>query len=137
MRYLIILIALTIATTAQGQDTVKIPTPVAKRIVKELVSCDSAKAVLDLTKEELALTNTKVVLKDSLLSNAGLRITNLDGQLNNQKQISNSYNKLFEDTKQQYSNLSKEFSKYKVKSRFKTILSGAIIGSLAYLYFTK
>ena len=53
----------------KAQDTVKIPTPIAKQIAKELVSCDSLKAIHELTVEQLTLTESKVVLKDSIISN--------------------------------------------------------------------
>jgi hypothetical protein len=48
------------------QDTIKIPTPVAKLIVKDLVSGDSAKAELKLVTTQINLLNQKISLKDSI-----------------------------------------------------------------------
>lgn len=137
MKYIFTILLLAVTSLTHGQDTIKIPVRVAKQIVKDLVSCDSTKAVLDLTKEELVLTRTKVELQDSLLANAGNRIINLQHQLTNQEQISNNYNQLFEDTKQQYNNLSKEFKRYKVRSRFIKVVGGVGLGALLYLSIIK
>jgi hypothetical protein len=54
---------------AKTQDTIKIPTPVAKQMAKDFISCDSTKAILQITKEELLLTQQKVVLKDNIILN--------------------------------------------------------------------
>ena len=62
MKYLFILLFLPLF--GKSQDTVKIPTPIAKQIARELVGCDSTKAILELTKEQLTLTENKVYLKD-------------------------------------------------------------------------
>lgn len=137
MKYLFTILLLAVTSLTHGQDTIKIPVGVAKQIVKDLVTCDSNKAILDVTKEELVLTRTKVELKDSLLANAGSRIFNLQHQLTNQEAISNNYNKLFEDTKQQYKNLAKEYKQYKVKSRFVKVVGTIGFGALLYLYITK
>ena len=50
MKYILtILISLSVLSI-QAQDTIKIPTPVAKQIVKDLILGDSAKTELVLTK---------------------------------------------------------------------------------------
>ena len=54
--------------TYYTEDTIHLPYSVAKQIAKELVGCDSTKAILELTKEQLTLTENKVVLKDSIIS---------------------------------------------------------------------
>lgn len=137
MKYLFTILLLAVTSLTHGQDTIKIPVRVAKQIVKDLVTCDSNKAILDVTKEELVLTRTKVELKDSLLANAGSRIFNLQYQLTNQEAISNNYNKLFENTKQQYRDLAKDYKRYKAKSRFVKVVGTIGFGALLYLYITK
>jgi CRISPR/Cas system CMR subunit Cmr4 (Cas7 group RAMP superfamily) len=69
MKQLLIILAFILPVIVKSQDTIKIPTPIAKTIAKELVGCDSIKAVHELTKEQLTLTENKVVLKDSIISN--------------------------------------------------------------------
>lgn len=48
-------------------DTIKLPYHVAKQVVKDLVSGDSAKAELVLTRQQLYLTEQKVALKDTVI----------------------------------------------------------------------
>lgn len=48
-------------------DTIKLPYHVAKQVVKDLVSGDSAKAELVLTRQQLQLTEQKVALKDTVI----------------------------------------------------------------------
>jgi hypothetical protein len=69
MKQLLIILAFILPVIVKSQDTIKIPTSIAKTIAKELVGCDSIKAVHELTKEQLILTENKVVLKDSIISN--------------------------------------------------------------------
>ena len=64
MKYiLIILMLLPMFGNAQTQDTVYIPSHVAKQIVKDLISGDSAKAELKLCNENVTLLEKKVTLK--------------------------------------------------------------------------
>lgn len=138
MKHLLVLLIVTLSfNNLHAQDTLVLPAAVAKQIVKDLVICDSTKAVLEVTKEELSLTQQKVVLKDSLLSNAGMRIENLQGQLVNQTTISNNYSKLYDDAKEQYKNLAKEYKKYKVKQNVIKGAGAIVIGLLVYLHFIK
>lgn len=54
--------------TGNGNGETKcLPIPVIKTIIKDLISGDSAKAVLELTEKELILTEQKVFLKDSVI----------------------------------------------------------------------
>ena len=56
MKYFLIILAfLPLFGNAQTQDTVKIPVNIAKQIVKDLVSGDSAKAELKLCNENVTL----------------------------------------------------------------------------------
>ena len=66
MKYVLTLL-LCLPMLVKAQDTIKIPTPVAKQIAKELAICDSLKAVHELTVTQLALTEQKVIFKDSII----------------------------------------------------------------------
>jgi uncharacterized protein with ATP-grasp and redox domains len=68
MKYILTLL-LCLPLLVKSQDTIKIPTPIAKQIAKDLVSCDSIKALHTLTTEELLLTQDKLILKDNIISN--------------------------------------------------------------------
>jgi len=67
-------------TTTSPIPTKSFPIPVVKMIVKDLLSGDSAKAVLDLTKQELDKTKEIVGLKDSVISRLNQKIE-LDGYI--------------------------------------------------------
>jgi hypothetical protein len=70
MKYLLIILISLLPIAVKSQDTsIKISTSTARRVAKDLVICDSTKAILEVTKEQLSLTEQKVVLKDSIISN--------------------------------------------------------------------
>jgi hypothetical protein len=126
--FLIILICLPLFTKAQ--DTIKIPTPVAKQIVKDLVSGDSAKAELKLSTENITLLEKKVILKDSIISGYVQKDIMYEERIKNEQ--------LKFDTQQKWiEQLRKDNKKLKVKLRFIQITGTAIIGGLTYLYITK
>ena len=116
--------------TYYTQDTVHIPYSVAKQIAKDLVSCDSTKAVLELTKEQLRLTENKVYLKDETLR------LYVNKDIMYEMRIMNEQKKF--TTQGEYVNvLQKQNKKLKVKLAFTKITLGGIIGGLTYLYITK
>lgn len=106
------------------------PIPIAKRIVKDLLSGDSAKAQLELTNQQLVETEKKVVKKDTIISLMKVKednyITIIDSQ--NQK-----YSILNDHTKKLEWNLKKE----KVKNKFTSILSSGVIVVLTILLIIK
>ena len=116
--------------TYYTQDTIHIPYSVAKTIAKELVECDSTKAILEVTKEQLRLTENKVYLKDETLRlYANKDIMYEVRIMNEQKKFT---------TQGEYVNvLRKQNKKLKVKLAFTKITLGGVIGGLTYLYFTK
>ena len=128
MKYLFILLFLPLF--GKAQDTVKIPTPVAKQIARELVGCDSTKAVLELTKEQLTLTENKVVLKDSIISNYVQKGIMYEERIKNEQLKFDTQGKFVDILKNQN-------KKLKVKLLFTKITYSAVIGGLTYLYFTK
>jgi hypothetical protein len=128
MKYLFILLFLPLF--GKSQDTVKIPTPIAKQIARELVGCDSTKAILELTKEQLTLTESKVVLKDSIISNHVQKGIMYEERIKNEQLKFDTQGKFVDILKNQN-------KKLKVKLLFTKITYSTIIGGLTYLYFTK
>lgn len=86
MRKLLFLIAFIIPIVAKTQDTIKIPVPVAKQMVKELVNCDSSKAMLEITKYQLLLTEQKIELKDNIISNYIVKDSMYEDRIKNEQQ---------------------------------------------------
>lgn len=112
------------------QDTIKIPTTVAKQIVKDLISYDSTKAELYLTKSQLLYTENQSIIKDSIIMDY------VQSGLLYEQRLTNEQHKY--QTQQLYSTkLEKNIKKLKVKSTFNKILSSLIIGGLTYLYINK
>lgn len=131
MKYiLIILMLLPVFGNAQTQDTVRIPAPVAKLIVKDLVSGDSAKAELKLAVEHINLLDTKLILKDSIISG------HVQKGLLYEERIKNEQLK-FDAQQKWVDQLRKDNKKLKAKLIFTRMLGTAIVGGLGYLYFTK
>ena len=148
MKKLIIILAILISSTSKAQqfkvghydsngnvtyytqDTIHLPYSVAKTIAKELVECDSTKAILEVTKEQLRLTENKLYLKDETLRlYANKDIMYEVRIMNEQKKFT---------TQGEYVNvLRKQNKKLKVKLAFTKITLGGVIGGLTYLYFTK
>ena len=108
------------------EDTIRLPYSVAKQAAKDLVSGDSAKAVLELTKEQLILTENKLVLKDSIISN------HVQKGIMYEERIQNEQSK-FKVQGMWVDDLRKENKKLKVKVLYTKISMGAIIGFLGYL----
>jgi len=128
-KLLLILFILPLFSYAQ-QDTIKIPTPVAKQIVKDLISGDSAKAELKLSNENVILLEKKVILKDSIISGHVQKGILYEDRIKNEQ--------LKFDTQQKWvDQLRKDNKKLKAKLFFTRMLSTAIVGGLAYLYITK
>ena len=112
------------------QDTIKLPYSVAKQIAKDLVSCDSAKAILELTKEQLTLTENKVTLKDSIIAGHVQKGIMYEERIKNEQLKFDTQGKFVKI-------LQKQNKKLKVKLVFTKITLSAIIGGLTYLYITK
>ena len=130
MKYILIILAFLPLFSNAQQDTVKIPTSVAKQIVKDLISGDSAKTELKLTNETVVLLNQKIILKDSIISNHVQKGLMYEDRIKNEQ--------LKFDAQQKWVNqLKKDNKRLKVKLRFIQITGSAIVGGLAYLYITK
>jgi len=130
MKYILIMLAFLPLFGNAQQDTVKIPVHIAKQIVKDLVSGDSAKAELSLCNENVTLLEKKVVLKDSIISGHVQKGILYEDRIKNEQ--------LKFDAQQKWvDQLRKDNKKLKTKLVFTKILGTAIIGGLGYLYFTK
>jgi hypothetical protein len=125
MKYILTLL-LCLPLLVKSQDTIKIPTPIAKQIARDLVSCDSIKALHTLTIEELILTQGKLILKDNIISNY------VDKGIMYEERIQNEQSK-FKVQELWVDDLRKENKKLKVKVLYTKISMGAIIGFLGYL----
>jgi hypothetical protein len=125
MKYILTLL-LCLPLLVKSQDTIKIPTPIAKQIARDLVSCDSIKAIHTLTIEELILTQDKLILKDNIISNY------VDKGIMYEERIQNEQSK-FKVQELWVDDLRKENKKLKVKVLYTKISMGAIIGFLGYL----
>ena len=130
MKQLLIILAFIIPAIVKSQDTIKIPTPVAKTIAKELVGCDSSKAILILTKEQLVLTENKVVLKDSIIANH-IRKENV------YKQVITNQEQKFELQGQWVNELKSQNKTLKAKLTFTRVISILFTGFITYIYIRK
>ena len=130
MKYILIILAFLPLFASAQQDTIKLPTYVAKQIVKDLISGDSAKAELKLCNENVTLLEKKVTLKDSIISGHVQKGIMYEERIKNE-QLKFDAQQLWVDQ------LRKDNKKLKVKLRFLQITGTAIVGGLAYLYITK
>jgi hypothetical protein len=125
MKYILTLL-LCLPLLVKSQDTIKIPTPIAKQIARDLVSCDSIKTLHTLTTEELLFTQDKLILKDNIIKNY------VDKGIMYEERIQNEQSK-FKIQELWVDDLRKENKKLKIKVLYTKISMGAIIGFLGYL----
>jgi hypothetical protein len=130
MKNLLISIALLLPIFVKSQDTIRIPTSTAKTIVKELISCDSIKAIHQLTEEQLVLTETKVAVQDQIITSHIQKEGLYEERIKNEQQK-------FDVQKQWVEDLRKENKKLKAKLLFTKITMGTIIAGITYLFITK
>jgi cell shape-determining protein MreC len=116
--------------TYYTEDTIKLPYSVAKKVAKELVSYDSLKAIHQLTKEQLVLTEAKVSIKDEIIEGHVQKGIMYEDRIKNEQQK-------FEVQKQWIDDLRKENKKLKAKLTFTKITMSIGIGILTYLFVTK
>ena len=106
------------------------PLPVVKQIMKDLVSGDSAKAVLKMTEVQLLETEKKVTLKDSVITTLRLKETNYQTIIQSEKEK-------FEIVERYSKKLEFDLKKEKVKNKFKSILGTGVIAILTVFLITK
>ena len=113
-----------------NQPTKCFPIPIVKKITKDLISGDSAKAQLILVEKELSETENKCLKKDSINNLLMVKDTNNQIIIGAQEK---KYSILENRTKKLELNLKKE----KVKNKITSYLSGTIIAILTYLIIVK
>ena len=120
----------TLSQTKVEPDTIKLPTPVAKAIAKDLVSYDSLKAIHKLTVDELNLTKEKTSVQSSIIKAHEEKGIMYEQRITNEQEKYKVQGKWLED-------LRKDNKKLKTELRFVKILTVAITGGLTYLYIKK
>jgi hypothetical protein len=130
MKYIIFILLFLPLFGYSQQDTIKIPSPVAKQIVKDLISGDSAKAELLLCNENVNLLKQKITFKDSIIS------SHIQKGILYEERIKNEQQK-FEVQGVYVKSLERDLKKIKVKFLFTKITLVSIIGGLTYFYIKK
>ena len=127
------LLALSLTVFSQTDTTNQVkcfPIPTVKKIMKDLLSGDEAKAQLKLTEDQLHQTEQKVVLKDSVINTMKLKEVNYLTIIDAEKQkfgIMENYSKKLEwDLKRE-----------RVKGKFRSILGTGAIAILTFFLITK
>lgn len=108
-----------------SQHTKCFDIPVTKEIIKDLLSGDSAKAQLNLTKQELVEMENKVIMKDSVISI-------LRDKESNYKEIIDSQNEKYSILTTHTKKVEKKLKNEKVKNKYTSTLSGIIIVTLTF-----
>jgi hypothetical protein len=114
----------------QNQEFIKIPVPVVRKIVVDLVRGDSAIAQLHQSNLMIKQLENKTKVQDSII------VSYKQVDVNNQKIISNLERKV-EIVETEFKSVSKELRKQKIKSRFTNLLSSGTIVTLLYFVITK
>ena len=116
------------ATTTQ--EFIKIPVPVVKRIVVDLVRGDSAMAQLTQANLHITELETKSKTQDEMIST----FKTVD---ENNKKIIEGLERKVVILDSEFKTVSKELKKQKVKSKFTNLMSSGVILTLAYFLITK
>jgi hypothetical protein len=115
-------------------DTVTNPLPLAQPVLvsaaKDLVELDGAKQIIVLKDSAITTLETKVTVKDSVISKYISKEDKFRLLLNNK-------DKEIAGWEGQYQQLEFKYNKLKVKSKFQRIGSYIVIGGLAYLMIAK
>ncbi len=98
--------------------------------MKDVLSGDSAKALLKLTEQQLVETEKKVSLKDSIINTLRLKEENYQNIIGSEKQK-------FEIMEKYSKKLEFDLKKEKVKGKFKSIVGTGIILVLGFLIINK
>ena len=64
------------------QSSIQLQKPIAKLVIKDLITGDGAKEELVLSTDKILLLEQKVVLKDSVINNLNSKIGNFNSILN-------------------------------------------------------
>lgn len=121
MKKLIVLLAFIIPFVLKAQQKVTITPEVAQKLTKMIQSCDSTKEVLDLTKQQLKLTQKKVVLKDSIISQYVVKDSIYKEMLHNEELKYNAQSELVYDLEKKNAKLIRRGKNTKIISTVITL----------------
>ena len=111
-------------------EYIKIPVPVVKNIVVDLVKGDSAKAQLKLANYHISELEKKSQTQDSMITS----YVKLD---QGNKEIIKGLERKFEILEGEFKSVSKELRKQKIKSKFTNVLGSTSILTLLVLFIVK
>ena len=111
-------------------EYIKIPVPVVKNIVVDLVKGDSAKAQLKLANYHISELEKKSQTQDSMISS----YVKLD---QGNKEIIKGLERKVEILEGEFKSVSKELRKQKIKSKFTNVLGSTSILTLLVLFIVK
>ncbi len=113
---LIILMMMSLPVFSQSvtdSTSIQLQKPIARLVIKDLITGDGAKEELSLVAKKIELLETKIVFKDSVILNLNERVTNFESIMNTQTdQLSLS--------KQLSDRLQADLKKQKVKTKLTT-----------------
>jgi hypothetical protein len=121
MKKLIILLAFILPFTLKAQQKVTITPETAQRLTQMIQSCDSTKEVLDLTKQQLKLTEKKVSLKDSIIKQYVIKDSVYQEMLRNEELRFDAQSELVYDLQNQNKKLARRSKNTKIISSIITI----------------
>jgi hypothetical protein len=114
-------------TDTNSKEPVKsFPISIVKKIIKDLISGDEAKAQLKLSDSLLVITEGKVALKDNIINTMKIKevnYVNVIGAQNEKYNVLEGYSKKVE----------RDLKNEKVKGKFLNIVSGGIVIALTTL----
>jgi hypothetical protein len=120
--------------TRYPKDTVTNPLPVAQPVLvaaaKDLVELDGAKQIITIKDSVIALTESRVAGKDSV-------IAVFTKKENTYKNIMFNQDTQIKDWKYQFNALQLQNTKLKAKNKFTKIGAGLVVGGLVYLMLAK
>ena len=121
MKKIILILILSLPFIVNAQQKVTVTPETAQRLTKMIQSCDSTKEVLDLTKQQLKLTQKKVVLKDSIISQYVVKDSIYQEMLRNEELKYDAQSELVHDLQKQNDKLIRRGKNTKIISTVITL----------------
>ena len=121
MKKIILILILSLPFVVNAQQKVVVTPETAQRLTKMIQSCDSTKEVLDLTKQQLKLTQKKVVLKDSIISQYVIKDSIYQEMLRNEELKYDAQSELVHDLQKQNDKLIRRGKNTKIISTIITL----------------
>ncbi len=104
--------------------SIQLKKPIAKLVIKDLITGDGAKEELNLVTEKIKLYEQKIVLKDSIINNLNIKINNFNSIISTKSDQLTLSEKL---SKQLQTDLKKQKIKTKITGGVGIIAVGAVI----------